>query len=260
VESRHWARLGHCRNRFVASFLGLLLGLVAYASYYQCDLAYNFSRPMPLVFVGREQPGFWELLPKVRDLPRYVDLRLRSDRVGKVGEESDEELKLDDGKQPGNMPEFKLPPIPIINWFTFGIEGLIVALVPACVAWHYTKTPYAELQKRWMPKQTLTLAPSDAIGVVEAILEDNPKLLTEGEGKPGALPGRVILHFVPDAVEESPVFLTLTWVAPPSNNGVSVSVAALHAVKLKPEEIAVFANQFHVPGLRAISAAVETPE
>lgn len=243
---------GKCRNRFLGGFLGLLAGTIAYASYYQFDMAYNFSRDPQIP--GFQPPSFWELAPRVDVLPHYVELRLRSDRVGKAGEEQDEQIhQAGQPKPEGNDPQQLIrQTIPFMNWATFALDVILIVLPPIVIGAGFANRPFAEGVKRWMKTHTVVLPPADNARLIAAIREDNPrKLMEEEDVAPIANPGNAVFYFVPNS-PDAPVFLNLTLVQPhPQPGGVAVQFALFYGVRLTPEEVAILAQKLKIPGLAA---------
>lgn len=237
--------VGKCRNRFVAGVLGLLTGLVAYGSYYQFDFAYNFSRDPG--FPGFQPPTFWELAPKVQVLPTYIEMRLRTDRVGKVGDEPAEQIQIGGKEKQGDDDVRQLfqQPIPFMNWVTLTLDLLFVCGAPIGVGVALAGRPFAEDVKRWMTKHTTTVPPGDAGRVLAALRTDDTSKLTDGEVDPVANPASLQFYYVPNN-DESAVYLDVSLVQSQPN---TMPFPVFQRVRLTPEEARVLAAKLGVPGL-----------
>jgi hypothetical protein len=237
--------IGKCRNKFVAGVLGLLTGLVAYGSYYQFDFAYNFSRDAG--FPGFQPPSFWELAPRVEVLPKYVELRLRTDRVGKAGDEPAEQIQIGGRQNQGGAQQDFLPPIPFMNWATLALDLLFVCGAPVGVGVALASRPFAETAKRWMTKHPVTVPPGDAGRVVAALRADDPTKLTDGDVDPIANPANLLFYYVPND-PASPVYLDVSLVQAQPN---AMPFVVFKQVGLTADEVRVLAAKLGVPGLTA---------
>ena len=110
---------GHCRNRAVAGILGLLAAAVLYLGYYHVHFVQTF-RPM----MGNAA------IYRVDFLPRFISLRMKTDVVVEEG-----------GKE--------REPSSAMNWFSFGLDFLVVIAMLIAVAVLRSGRVYCERCRRW---------------------------------------------------------------------------------------------------------------
>ena len=116
--------LAHCRNRWLAGFIGVVAGAVGYLSYYLFCMNDN----LPWMA--------WQF----DFLVDYIEFRLETDVVVDVGR----------GGAGGNPSTF-------MNWFVFGSEFLIMMGVPAAFAWTRASRAYSSELGTWMKNEHVFL-------------------------------------------------------------------------------------------------------
>jgi hypothetical protein len=188
--------LAHCRIPWLAAALGLVTGLVAFLGYYH------------LCLVDLIGPAH---IARVDLLPRYITARMRTDVAEDVGR-----------PRVGNQPR---KPVAALNWSTFVFELLIVAGVPAAVAWQRARRAYCPELRQWMRRE-VALFPQgtgEAIrealqsGQLEAFVARQPR---GGDAQTGCrlvvehahpADGFVLSHPVYVSVEDAPVHRPWYW-------------------------------------------------
>ncbi len=136
---------GHCRNKLVAGLTGAGLGLALYLGSYYVGMVSTFGA---------------EVAARPDILVQYIRLRLATDVVRDTHGSRDEETNSGRGGAP------------VLNWFRFGLESLLVVGIVATAATRRAGKTYCEPCRRWMVRETTPLDPLQTEAVC-ASLERN---------------------------------------------------------------------------------------
>ena len=174
----------HCRIPWLATAIGLIVGLVAYLGYFQVSMASTLG-------IG---------VHRVDLLPRYIAVRMATDV---------QEDQANPNRDPGD-------PDPFMNWFSFVCELLFVAGVPAHVAGRRAMQAYDVMHDVWLKKESV-LYPSGALASLTMALENGQterfcEVQRPVNGNPQSCCQVTLEYTCSDEVSplERPVYLTAT--------------------------------------------------
>jgi hypothetical protein len=139
------------------------------------------------------------------------------------------------------------------------LDGLCVAVVPACLGWTRASRPFSEPEGRWLHEHLFCVAPEDARAMAAALdREDAEDLAESARPIPRQLAseyGEARLYFLPYE-RDTPVYLTLRIVdGRPWSHGLARRLAT--RVRLTPDEAAALVERLRPPGAKFGVALVE---
>jgi hypothetical protein len=136
-----------CRNRGLATVLGLVAGLVTFLGYYQFCLV-------------RDSGMGLQLLTRVDLLPQYIQFRLQNDIVEEVGPNP---AKVAPGPRAGQS---------IMNSFLFVFELLCCVFPAALAANQRAGRAFSPASDRWMKKESISFRHGAAAMLQEGLERD----------------------------------------------------------------------------------------
>jgi hypothetical protein len=134
---------GRCRSAFVAGLLGAAAGITLYLGYFYVGM---------VSAIGLENAGQFSVLPT------YIRLRMQTDVVRDVHSPTPEPGR----EEPTSGQAFK-------NWAFFGIEFVMVIIIPCGMGMHWARRAYCEKCQTWMNRETTTFKPEIGPAFVEAL-------------------------------------------------------------------------------------------
>ncbi|MFL5341959.1 MAG: hypothetical protein ACJ8F7_17570 [Gemmataceae bacterium] len=233
--------LGACRNRWVGAAVGLTIGVIAFLSCYQFDLAHS--------------EGI-EHLYRVDELPDYIPRRVAADSRGRF---------LADVRPPGRAPlmnrrDSRQTGVGV-NLFLFALDGLTVLFLAMWNGWGRAKWPYSEQHRRWLHEYRKDVERRSAERMAELLEEEDPVALADAvePSKFGVTFDQYVLrlYYIP-LMAESPVYLSLSL-----RQGVVSwrlwGKKLVPLVRLTPAEGAELIEQLRPPGARVAEVLEAQP-
>jgi len=133
---------GDCRNRLIASVLGVLTGATLYLGYYYVGMVHDLG------------PFYAD---RIDLLPRYIAFRMKTQVIRDVHSPSDEPRRKPDSFSHGS------------NWVFFALEfGLVLALATG-PGFRRAAKPYCEKCQLWTKREVSQFKPELGPGFVEAL-------------------------------------------------------------------------------------------
>ncbi len=139
--TRQTIRNSHCRNPLLAAFAIATVGLSIQLGSYHIDQCSRW---------GVE----WH---RVDCLPGYVTFRMESDEWWRLGKKIPVVGPLDAGANPNVVPYVGPRLEPNSHWLAFGMEFLLVVLMPTIAAWSFARRPYSERLNDWFREESVIL-------------------------------------------------------------------------------------------------------
>ena len=210
-------RGGHCRNRLAASAAGVLVGSVAYASFFHIDHCWRRN-------------GQWSA---VDSLPDYVDFRMQTDEM--IWHGKGYEVRP---AKAGQVANLQMPGEQRLNWLNFAVEIGMFAFVPLFFGFRMAGRPYSEQSGRWLERAQIVTTPDAIPELLDALRRGQ---LAEWAKRPQPLVapnaprGQISVWYCPAQPDEEPEWLAY------------LSVGDLKHLRLEPEEAAALLPMF--PGL-----------
>jgi hypothetical protein len=125
---------GHCRNRFVAGGLGVLVAVVFHAGYFHADL------------VSQQGPA---ALTRLDSLPEFIAQRMATDGI--------------------KVQNDILPRSELYNWFYSAVELLVISMLVGAAAVYRSQKGYCESCRRWMRSLGFHAKPGASTDIAEAL-------------------------------------------------------------------------------------------
>jgi hypothetical protein len=234
---------GHCRNRAVALFTGVLLAIVLYIGSYYIGMIHQLGP---------------RTATRMDVLVQYIRLRMATDVERSSTSPADDEDRP--RRHRGSEGS---------NWVRFGIESVFVLGFVTVAAYRRSQKGYCERCKRWLTRETSPFEPGQAPGLIESLQLGSARALAAVCATPPytTLPNTTLaVDYCPSLKEgraqDCPAFISLKNV---TANAKGLALDAFEqakgkvierGVQLNPEELPALAPRFPVFEAYAGRAAV----